>query len=194
MSQFYGLLFTFLPLLLILWIANVAERQRERDEAYQALAILAYLSLATIYIALIFAGLLFQLAGLALDRAPEMLDLLRASGIDPAVVGEALSNPYLGLAIWVPALLGLALLLPPVRRICARFLPIDPASPVHAVSLSFIMLIVINALVTVSVGLDQVAGFLAEQEEAGTGGGIPISLLWGQQLLNSPLWDHLKSR
>ena len=56
------------------------------------------------------------------------------------------------------SIVGILLLTPPVRRLCARLLPIDPKSPAHAVALSLTMLIVINMLFTLAIGLAPMAG------------------------------------
>lgn len=183
MSNFLNLIITFAPLLVILWVANLAERRREQDEPHQALALLAYLAMASMLGLATLAGISLQIIAPLVTGTEELNSMLGAAGLDPENLAPILSNPTLGISIWLPALLGLALLTPPVRRLCARVIPIDAESPVHAISLSFSMLIVINTLVTVSVGLDQVSEILAQQQTTGEGSSIPMTLLWGQQLL-----------
>jgi len=99
-------------------------------------------------------------------------------------LGRPDSLPLLALGIWLPSLFGLVLLLPPVRRVLARWMPIDAESPVHAVALSLSMLILINLMVTLGVGLDTLIGVLAEADGVdGAGGAAAIAGLWAQQIL-----------
>jgi hypothetical protein len=62
--------------------------------------------------------------------------------------------PWMGAALFVLSLLGLFLLTRPARRLFARFTPIDPSHPVHAVALSMTALILVNLAFTVAIGLD----------------------------------------
>ena len=111
----------------------------------------------------------------------EMIDAVRGSGLaSPDAVEALLGNlEPLGIALWAPALVAPLLLLPPVRRLLARLIPIDPRSSVHAVAISYVMLIVIILTFTLAVGLET----LAEISEASpTGTGALIFSLWIQQL------------
>ena len=74
------------------------------------------------------------------------------------------SLPLIGLGIWLPSALGILTLLPPVRRLWARIIPIDPESTVHAVALSLSMLVVVNLMLTLGVGLGNLTSLLAAQE------------------------------
>ena len=68
--------------------------------------------------------------------------------------------PWMGAALFVLSLLGLFLLTRPARRLFARFTPIDPAHPVHAIALSLSAVVLINLAFTVAVGLDNLADML----------------------------------
>jgi membrane protease YdiL (CAAX protease family) len=95
------------------------------------------------------------------------------------------SLPLVALSLWLPSLLGLALLLPPVRQLLARVLPIDAQNPVHGVALALSMLIVTNLLITLGMGLGNLADMMAE---GGTGQSETTLLaLWGQQILTAAL-------
>jgi len=174
-----GVVIIFAPLILILWVANLALRSQSRGDVQNGslLALLAYLGVALLYGALMLSGALLGLIGLLMGSsgAQAPLDALRAAGLEPA----SIANIGLGLAL--PSLLGMLLLLPPVRRICARILPIDAHSPVDAVALSFTALVLLNLLLTLGIGL----GNLQRLMEAGTAtaGYNPIPGLWVQDIL-----------
>jgi membrane protease YdiL (CAAX protease family) len=125
-----------------------------------------------------FVGLALQLTGLILSQQPGLMTELMNG------FGESLfaSLPLLAIGIWLPSLAGILLLLRPVRSLLARILPIDPDSPVDAVALSLSMLIVINLMVTLGVGLDNLAKLLAAEEGADDGSAT-IAMLWIQQLM-----------
>ena len=118
-----------------------------------------------------------MMAGMAFRVLPGL------SAGDPAAA-EFMSPETLvqiGLALWLPALIGLLLLLPFVRRLFARFTPIDPARTVHAVALSLTMLIVVNLWVTLAIGLDNIAETLAAGPELTTTD--VVSMTWLQDVL-----------
>jgi membrane protease YdiL (CAAX protease family) len=149
MSEFVGLLMIFVPVAVIFVAANAADRRRERDEPGAAFAALAYALVLFLYTALLAAGVMLTLSGTLLQMQP-------AAG---AAVGEnpllAAANPaLLGPGLAIPALVGILLLLPAVRRAVARVLRgINPESTVHAVSLALSMLIVVQLTLTLGVGL-----------------------------------------
>jgi len=181
MPDFFGLILTFVPLFVVLWLANMSERQRRKSDASQGFTLFAYLTVVSIYLSMMLVGLLFQAFTFAVSRQPDLLQGIGEGLIEPTVLEQLASASLLGIGIWAPSMMGILLLTPSVRRLCARFLPIDPASPVHAVALSLTMLIAINMLFTLAIGLDTLAGLLAEQDDLG--GSITMSMLWGQQLL-----------
>ncbi|WP_164491846.1 CPBP family intramembrane glutamic endopeptidase [Staphylospora marina] len=63
----------------------------------------------------------------------------------------------LGMAIWVPALLALLLLVIDVRKLLARWIPIDPENRVHTGALTLSMLIVICSGLTLSIGMENLS-------------------------------------
>lgn len=100
----------------------------------------------------------------------------------PALDPEALVSPFLAGAFLVLAVVGLLLLLHPVRRAVARWLPIDPDRTVHTVALHLaLVLVAVAALVSVVVtaladdqaALDQMTRTI---EEGG------LAQLWVQNL------------
>ena len=88
-----------------------------------------------------------------LGSNPEAAEALQGGALAPGVGLQVESLPLIGLGIWLPSALGILMLLPPVRRLWARIIPIDSESPVHAVALSLSMLVVVNLLLTLGVGL-----------------------------------------
>ena len=185
MQDIIGVVVMFLPLIFILWLANLADHQRERgqSDAAQVLAIVAYGLLVLFYLGGIVAGLLLQAVG-ALVRSgqlpPELANTYRQMGIDPAQIVEAL--PRMAVGLWLPAVLGIILLLRPVRRLFARWIPIDPDRTVHAIALSYPALILMNLLFTLGIGLGNLAT-LAQFDASQGVQLVSISGVWAQELL-----------
>ncbi len=159
----------FLPLILILWLANYSER------AGLVWAVLGNFLLAVLYGVLILFGAVLQILGLLASgsTASVMGAAYQQVGIDPS------SFSRMGLGMWLPSLFGLLFLLRIVRDRVGRILPsFDPASQVHAVALSYTALIAVNLFMTLGIGL----GNLAEMIQVG--GPIDLtSSLWAQQIM-----------
>lgn len=184
MNELLSMLILFAPLILVIVLANLAEAQRQREEAYQGWAITSYLLVGAFYGLLLLGGLLISGFALLIQQQPQLLDelLVNAEGANPLLQADSL--PLLGIGLWAPALVGILLLLPPVRRLLARLIPIDAGSPVHAVALSLSALVVIQLLFTLGIGLNNLAEALAAQAESG-GGGATLVGLWAQQVLTA---------
>jgi len=193
----------FVPLILILWLANFSERTAKTGGAetpsedaspsdagdgaasagaYPAgagsnrvWAILAFFLLAVLYGVLILFGVTLQLIGLMATGPMEssLGSVYQQMGIDPAGFGR------MGLGMWLPSIFGLLLMLRFVRNIVGRILPsFDPTSPVHAVALSYTALIAVNLFMTLGIGL----GNLAEMIQAAGPMDLTASL-WAQQIV-----------
>ena len=184
MNELLTMLILFAPLILVIVLANLAEAQRQREEAYQGWAVTSYLFVGAFYGLLMLGGLLINGFALLVQQQPQLLEELTASTGGPNPLLQADSLPLLGVGLWVPALVGILVLLPPVRRLLARLLPMDAGSPVHAVALSLSALIVIQLLFTLGIGLNNLAESLAAQEAAG-GTSATLSGLWAQQVLTA---------
>lgn len=186
MNEVLSLLLLFGPLFLIVWLANVAEARRQQQLPYQGLAITCYVILGFFYSLAILAGLSVTLFSMVAQQQPELLTELGFSqgGENPLLQFNSL--PLLGIGLWVPSLVGILLLLPPIRRLFARFTRIDPGSPVHAVALSLSVLVVIQLLFTMGIGLTNLAESLAAQEEAGITSNTMLGL-WIQQIATALL-------
>jgi uncharacterized protein len=174
----------FLILGLILWIANVAERRRQQEEPYQGLALVSYLALILLYGLALIAGLALQGFDTLASTQPE---LLAEMGLENGAGGLGEANfALIGLGLWLPSLFGIGLLLPPVRRAIARLIPIDPGSPVHALALSLTAIVAINLLVTLGIGLGNLATALEQQGGEQDEASLLISL-WAQQIFTALL-------
>lgn len=156
MSESISTVITFLPLIVLIWLANLADARPRTDPRASLLARLTYGILVLLYAGIVLAGLL--LAGS--ERLSTRFDLsflverYRQAGVEADLVQRiADSLPVIGLGLIAAALAALLLLLPPVRRILARIIPIDPTRVVHAVALSFTMLIVMNMVMALGIGL-----------------------------------------
>lgn len=188
----------FAPFIVILWLANrseevfvpvgpVATNEADYTGVFAASvlsaprvrsrstgALLAYLLLVAFYGLMIMAGISTWLVGLvAGSPLAREARLAFPPEFDPAMLTAV------GLGMWLPSVFGLALLLPPVRRLAGRILPdFRSTSPVHAIALSYSALILINLLTTLGAGLDNLATML---EQAGPVNLIPS--LWAQEMI-----------
>ncbi len=183
MSEVLSVVTLFVPMFVVMWIANAAEARRVREEPYQPLAVTAYFLMAAFYAGTFLMGLLVQVLAFVVRTNPEAI----AVATGPLTVA---SWDLLAAGLWGPALLGLLLLLPAARRAVARFAPLDAANPVHAVALSFTMMVVINLVFTLGIGLENLADLMATaramQGEDAASTNL-IASLWAQQLLTALL-------
>lgn len=182
MSQVLSILVSFLPFILITVLANLAERDRRQGRTDSLMAPLTYMLLVLLYGIIGLVGLMLHLGGMIM-RTPELqaqlLETYRQFGIQAEDATDLLASlPRIGMGLWIPALVGVILILPAVRRLLARFLPIDPQSPVHAVALAFTMLVVMNLALTLGIGLGALSQTLAQE---GANEGI-MGMLWAQQI------------
>ena len=119
------------------------------------------------YVGLALPNLLLAVSGLLMLVGPLLL-----RWIEPGAAAELANTIPLGLAALAVALLGLLCLLPAVRRLLARVLPIDPDSPVHATALVFVIYLAASSL---SLFLAPPAVVLDSLESVGIGSGALVS-------------------
>lgn len=186
MGDVSGLIILFFLLIAIMLLANVAEKRRLQEQPYEGLALTSYLILGVLYGLAVVVGLLLQLLAVALTIQPTLLQNLPFGNGGNNPFGQLSSLGLLSLGIWLPGLLGLVFLLPGVRRLVASILPIDPASPVHAIALAYTALVAMNLLVTLGIGLNNLTSMLEAQQmqQASThANDNTLPLLWMQQVL-----------
>jgi uncharacterized protein len=174
-----AVLLLFAPLVLILWVANQADRESEQGKPQSArvLTWIVYGLLLLLYGSLAAVGLLLVVIGL-LQQGPlgaQLRDFYAASGL-----GD-ISWINAGLGLCLPPILGVILLLPPVRRLIAHVVPIDAGRTVHAVALSYSSLVLVNLLLTLGMGLSNLADTFQSSAEAGASYNI-TALIWVQDL------------
>lgn len=180
----------FLPLLAIMWVANLAESNRQAGESAGGLALVSYVLAGGVYALAILIGGGIQASTLLLEQQPSLLEDAGISMAGNPLLNNVESLTWLGAGVWISGVIGIILLLPFVRRLLARIIPtIDPESPVHAIALSFISLILINLAFTLGIGLGNLTAALEEQATAE--GGVDqlstILMLWAQQILTALL-------
>jgi membrane protease YdiL (CAAX protease family) len=166
----------FVPFVFILWLVNLAYRKQGEGEveSAQVLKWISYGLVIALYLGIMLLGLMLQIVGLlATNIDPAALPAGPTMGIDRL--------PAFAVSLWAPALVGLLLLTWPVRRLFARFTPLDPDSPVQAVALSYSALVLINLLATLGIGLDNLAETLEQQAAAGINFNT-LPLLWAQDI------------
>ncbi len=174
MTDILNMLAMLLPLLIILFVANLAEWRKQREEPYQAFAILSFVFTGGLYVLMLCAGLSLVAFAAMTASQPELAEQVPVQFAAPWA---------LALGVFGSAVGGLLVLWPPVRRWLARLIPIDSDSIVHAVALSLSLLIVVNLTVTLGIGLDNLATMLAQTEEETGVAVTSIVGLWGQQIL-----------
>jgi membrane protease YdiL (CAAX protease family) len=84
----------------------------------------------------------------------------------------------IGLGLWLPSLVGILLLIPAVRRLVSRVLPVAADNRIHALALSLSMLVFMQMLITLGIGLDTLSKTNQPDSSAGT-----LALLWSQDIL-----------
>lgn len=176
MVDVIGAIVQFLPVIVILFVANLAQKLRAEGQPYMPLAVLAYTTLALIHAGLALSGLVAMFVPLGLQAQPELQAEMQS-------VLPVQSWAWLGWGIFLPSLAGLMLLLKPVRRWLAGFSTLDAGNPVHAVSLSMTMFIPVYLAVTLGIGLDTLATQLAARAEETGQPPVSIGFLWVQTAL-----------
>lgn len=166
-----------LPLVVIMWLANYAERQRVQEQATLGPKFFAYGLIVILYLSAMLFAVLLSLIALVMPTNPQVTEAL-----GPALAsGFAIESPlWLAIGATVPAMLGLLLLTPPLRRLVARVLPLDAGSPVHAVALALSMLVFVAMGFTLGIGLGNFTEQLTQQIESGAGQPLPLGALWAQ--------------
>ena len=186
MLDIITMLIVFTPFIVIMLLANVAEKDRQAEKRDSFMVFLAYGFPAALYLLLFGIGIAIQVVGLVqTSSGTDMGAIYAEMGMDADTVNTLLETlPLIGFSLWFPALLGLVLMMKPVRRLIARAIPIDAESHVHAVALSFIAIVLVNMLVTLAIGI----GVLAEASQGGSGAEARIFIqLWSQQILTAVL-------
>ncbi|MCL5025446.1 MAG: CPBP family intramembrane metalloprotease [Chloroflexi bacterium] len=167
------MLLLFAPLIIIMWLANMADRQRLRGRPSTGLAALSYIFLVGYYMIMLAGGLVFLLLNaIASGPAPSEAKTMMQGFASPGL---------LGLGLVLPSAIGMLLPLRPARRLFAHVISIDPASTAHAVALAYTMLVPINSLTLLGMGLDNLAAGMG-QAASNSDGQILLGL-WTQELL-----------
>lgn len=166
----------FLPVIVILFVANLAQKLRADDQPYMPLAVLAYLLVGLLYTVMALFGFVALFVPTILQAQPAM-----QAEMDAAMPVQ--SWAWLGWGMLLPSLMGLLLLLKPVRGWIARFSTLDAANPLHAVSLSMTMFIPIYLAITLGIGLDNLAAQLATRAEETGQPVVTVGFLWVQTAL-----------
>lgn len=173
-----GVIAVFAPLLMILWLANLGQKMREQEVPHMAPVVVSYGLLIILYLFFVLFGFGAMLARVAFERQPELLEQFSNTGVNP--MEQVTSWGWLTWGMVVPAVLGLLLLLEPVRRAAARVIAIDPGHPVHAVALSLSMMTLISLAMTLGIGLGNMSVQLAQQVEETGRPPVSLAALWAQ--------------
>ena len=175
----------FVPLFLIVLLANLADKHRLGGGTEKTIAGLTYAFHMFIFGTMAMVGAALHFVAFRMRTDDELhqniLDLLAGGGTEGSEgflpVLDRLD--VLGLGLWAPAAAAPLFLLPAVRKQLAKLIQIDFRSSVHAIAVSFVMLVVINLTFTLGVGLETLAD-LSEASE--TDSGALLISLWVQQI------------
>jgi membrane protease YdiL (CAAX protease family) len=176
MVDVIGAILQFLPVIVILFVANLAQKLRAEQQPFMPLTVLAYTMLALLHAALALTGLVAVVAQFSLQTQPDLQAEMQT-------ILPVQSWAWLGWGILLPALAGLLLLLKPVRRWLATVSTLDAGNPVHTVSLSMTMFIPIYLAITLGIGLDTLATQIAARAEETGQPPVSIGFLWMQTAL-----------
>lgn len=133
MSIFSGILLT----LVLIFLANFIAAQGDSRLRYLFHRFLLIINLTIL------------LPGVLLVIAPELVwEFL----LDPAVAPEFVNGPAAGLVFIGMALWGIIATLRPARRFLARYMPLNPDSPVHTLALVLAGYLMGNSLVNMTLG------------------------------------------
>lgn len=186
MNELFSLLVPALPVLLVLVLANLADRSAmDPSEINLRLGHWAVGLLAAIYGFMFLVGGGLQIAFIRLGQGALPGWLPADMGLVQAITaGDVASTRMVAAALWLPGLFGLFLLLPRVRQDAARLLPLDPSRWVHRVALALIPLVLANLMITLGVGLGNLSDLMASGDGAVVGMSAETFVaVWGQQLL-----------
>ncbi len=186
--EFIFIFILFLPFIFLLWLANIADQRRAMTPPRGGVAALVYVLLVGMWASLLVAALAILLLGVAYNRYADpavMEELYRAQGADPAAMAALMQSfPRLGAGLMVLAAVGLLTLVPATRRLLARALSISPNSMVHAVALSYSVLIFVNLWLMLGIGVDTILGMMedsAASQSQATASQM-IGFLWAQDI------------
>ncbi|MGA8941993.1 MAG: CPBP family intramembrane glutamic endopeptidase, partial [Thermoactinomyces sp.] len=157
----------FTPIIALFLLANLSEKLRSK--AGKALGFLSYF--------FIICGFLVAfLVGMALFLNGKPLLPLAENFLGDSTSLQKMKN--IGLSLWLPSLIAILVLIPGIRRLCSRILPIDPHSRIHALALSMSMIVFMQFFVTQSFGLHTLNQQTVPNTETGT-----LSSIWSQDIL-----------
>ncbi|WP_124728506.1 CPBP family intramembrane glutamic endopeptidase [Staphylospora marina] len=152
------ILFVWITLTVIL--LNLSEKYRRLGTGGKETGWPAFTLIIVLYSIMFLNGIILSFAGALLPLDPEM------------------TETNIGMVMWVLALLALLLLVPAVRRLLSRWIPIDPENRLHAGALSLSMIIAINLGTTLAFGLEDLSEYAATPDFSEV-----LVQIWSQNLL-----------
>lgn len=186
MSDLIGLAVLFIFLGVLFAFANIADREYERGESGRAWAAITYGVLILFYGLAAVVGLGIWLFSTLAQANPELLQQTQIGGQPNPL--EMFANPALfGMGLAIPSLVGMLLLLPPVRKLVALFTKIDARSTVHALALSISMLVLVQIGILLGMGMENIAEAVTQNSENGASSAMQLVTMWAQQLLSAAL-------
>lgn len=166
---------TFGPMIVLFYLANLAERPRDfiHPKRGREFAWILYILLGLGFAIIFLLGLIIHFQG---EWIAQSLEGIYADRIIQHFIHQ---HGFIGLSLWLPSLLGLFILIPAVRSGLAKWLPLDPDNRVQTIALSFSMLIWIQIAVTVAIGL----GLINEATVPSVETSYTFASIWSQNVL-----------
>ncbi len=183
-SNILGNIVTFTPIIFLFYLVNLSERGRtaQNPDRGKGIGIICYTLVAISYTFCLVLGIIIHLLGLVMSGPTgaairqSMQQDLQMSLQDVSEILTQLDE--VGLGLWLPSLVALLVLLPPIRKGLAKIIPIDPAKRTHALALAMSMLVFVQFFFTLGVGLETLSKIPGQP----TGSGI-LASLWSQDIL-----------
>ena len=180
----------FVPLFLIIILANLADKQRLDGSSGKAAVRLSYGIHIVFFGAIALFGVLLHVLGFRMwtddDLTQRILNMLAGDQAEQLEVFLPIlvRLKFVGTALWAPAVTAMLCLLPAARRQLINLIPIDISSSVHAVAISFVMLTV-TSLALSHVGGPEAQSNLPEATESDVTTFVTSTLI---QRLTIALW------
>lgn len=179
MLEIVSVVIMFTPFILLMLFANLAQRAQIQSgelNAGQGWSITAHVLLAISFALMLLGGLILVLIGTLFGSAqPGEIPNLSVEESRVMIQFSLQAAPF-GLSIAIPALVGLLLQIPPIRRVLSKPLPLEPTNPVHTFALLISVFIWMYFFSTLAIGLES----LVQME--GIDQSTTIPALWAQQL------------
>lgn len=168
---------TFAPFALLYWFLNIIEKQPHSHQKKQLkLVIIVIFALGFSGVAIL--GFLLQLLGMIIPSNPVIESIFANLKQELHIQDISQMLYFLGFSLWIPAIIGLILLLPRVQRRIERLIPIQASNVIHTLTLALSTLILMQLGSTLAIGFESLNAM-----ELNEGVWSVIAQLWTQDIM-----------